>query len=146
MLCYGLAFVLISYLSTTSSNKFELVTDQDFSDEILNYSLFFGSVLANYSGFYLLWRFSKNKLTHYYLIITGLFVIIGGLLNVNWLLNIAHEVQETYNNISFPNDVDLITVEIKKSIIHKNAIFFGMLSTIGLCSVLLASTHLKHAN
>lgn len=144
ILSFGLAFALISYISSTSSNRFELVTDTNFDAKFLSFTLFFGAIFANYSGMYLLWRSPNVKLAHYYLISTGLLVLVLGIANINWLDNVSDIVQNNFDDVTFPNDVDELTLNIKKSIIWKNTIFFGLLSIIGFCASLLGATHLRH--
>ena len=128
----GLSFVAVAILGTFDfANDFELITNSPYLDKVPVFVLLMSSLLGTYVSVFQIWREFHEKVHYQFAVVYAILLVVASLLIILWLSDANQAVEDAFNAINFPNDVDELTTEIKISLINSASSIFKLLLGIG---------------
>lgn len=132
MITIGLSFVGVSLIGGLDfSVDFELITDVPYAEKTSLFVLVLSALIGTYVSVFQIWRNTKEKSHYYFGIVYSVLLLIASFLVISWLTQTSQAINEAYNSINFPNEVDQLTVAIKRSFITSSIAIFKLLLGVG---------------
>jgi hypothetical protein len=141
----GFSFVVIAFLGTTDfGRKFNMITGELFSDKIPILIMFTSGCVGTYIFLCKIWISEKEKITNYYFLFGfSILNIIASLSIISWLYNAIDDIQLNFAQIPFATEVDLVTKNVRSSLLETVSYMIFMLMLVGIASLALGFYHLK---
>ena len=135
----------MKFLGTTDfGRKFNMITGELFSSKVLILVLFTSGCIGTYIFLYKIWISEKEKITNYYFLFGFSTVnIISSISLISWLYSSINKIKIQFYLIPFKTEVDIVTKNVRSSLLETVSYMILMLMFVGIISLVLGFYHLK---
>ena len=135
----------MKFLGTTDfGRKFNMITGELFSSKVLILVLFTSGCIGTYIFLYKIWISEKEKITNYYFLFGFSTVnIISSISLISWLYSSINKIKTQFYLIPFKTEVDIVTKNVRSSLLETVSYMILMLMFVGIISLVLGFYHLK---
>ena len=137
--------MIMKFLGTTDfGRKFNMITGELFSSKVLILVLFTSGCIGTYIFLYKIWISEKEKITNYYFLFGFSTVnIISSISLISWLYSSINKIKTQFYLIPFKTEVDIVTKNVRSSLLETVSYMILMLMFVGIISLVLGFYHLK---
>ncbi len=137
--------MIMKFLGTTDfGRKFNMITGELFSSKVLILVLFTSGCIGTYIFLYKIWISEKEKITNYYFLFGFSTVnIISSISLISWLYSSINKIKIQFYLIPFKTEVDIVTKNVRSSLLETVSYMILMLMFVGIISLVLGFYHLK---
>lgn len=136
---------IMGFLETTDfGRKFNMITGEMFSSKMLILILFTSGCVGTYIFLYKIWISEKEKITNYYFLFGfSVLNILCSISLISWLYNLIDKINTQFYLIPFKIEVDVVTKNVRISLLETVSYMILMLMFVGIASLVLGFYHFK---
>ncbi|MBL57928.1 MAG: hypothetical protein CMP61_12150 [Flavobacteriales bacterium] len=134
---------MLLLVETSFSSEFEVVTETPFKQKMPLLISFLTGLTGVYVAVVKLWRNLDSKENTIFLTSSSAVLVVSVVILLSWISSVHDSVVKTYQNITYPSDVDQISTSVQLSLLDSISLMFAFFGIIGLASIIVSLIHLK---
>lgn len=134
---------MLLLVETSFSSEFEVVTETPFKQKMPLLISFLTGLTGVYVAVVKLWKNLDSKENTIFLTSSSVVLVVSVVILLSWISSVHDSVVKTYQNITYPSDVDQISTSVQLSLLDSISLMFAFFGIIGFASIIVSLIHLK---